>query len=138
MQVAEGSKDVCLEDTVGDLFRKMVFTDALVYTIVTLISFAMVKTVRKGKKIECAERPLHHCITERSPHGLMRTHALMSENVFIVLIRYDSIRAAQEAINVMYRQVITWVSLHSANSVPRQTAAFTGYRLCRWPLSLRR
>ena len=55
MQVAKRSKDVCLEDIVGDLFRKMIFTDALVYTIVTLASFVLVKTVRKGQKIEYAE-----------------------------------------------------------------------------------
>lgn len=60
-QVAAGSKDVCLEDTVGDLFRKMVFTDALVYTIVTLMTFVMIKTVRNGQKIEYAERSQHCC-----------------------------------------------------------------------------
>lgn len=54
MQVAANSRNVCLEDTVGDLFRKMVLTDALVYTGVMLMSFVMVKTVYKGKKIECA------------------------------------------------------------------------------------
>ena len=55
MAVAARSQNVCLEDTVGDLFRKMVFTDALVYTTVTISTYVMVKLVRGGDKIECAE-----------------------------------------------------------------------------------
>ena len=85
-KMAAQSIDVCVEDTVGNLFRVMVITDALVYTNVQFATFIFVKTVRRGKKIE-----------------------------------YDSIRAAQEAINVMYRQVITWVATVTSPAMPAIT-----------------
>ena len=91
-KVAERSVDICLEDTVGSLFRRMVITDAFVYSMMTLVMYAMVKYQRKGKKIE-----------------------------------YDSIRAAQEAINVMYRQVITWVATVTSPMMPLLTFAVSNY-----------
>jgi hypothetical protein len=36
-------------------------------------------------------------------------------------IEYDSIRAAQEAINIMYRQVITWVATVTSPLMPLLT-----------------
>jgi hypothetical protein len=74
-RVAKTDEDTCLEDKLGGLFRRMILTDALVYTFIALATWVVVKTKRSGKRIE-----------------------------------YDSTRAAQEVINVMYRQVVTWVS----------------------------
>ena len=71
MTVAARSQNVCLEDTVGDLFRKMVFTDALVYTTVTLSTYAIVKVVRGGEKIECAEFAPVCCVVLRRLARLM-------------------------------------------------------------------
>ena len=42
-------------------------------------------------------------------------------------LRYDSIRAAQEAINVMYRQVITWVATVTSPLMPLITFAVSNY-----------
>lgn len=44
-----------------------------------------------------------------------------------VLLRYDSIRAAQEAINVMYRQVITWVATVTSPLMPLITFVVSNY-----------
>ena len=81
--VASAAQFTCLEDKLGDLFRRMIITDAFVYTMVTGGWFCFVKFVRGGRRLE-----------------------------------YDTDQAAQEAINVMYRQVVTWVATVTSPLMP--------------------
>lgn len=118
MQVAANSKNVCLEDTVGELFRNMVFTDAFVYTFMTFLMYVRVK-LRRGEKIEYAESPFQFYSS---------VAALPEVGLYAFAVaRYNSIRAAQEAINVMYRQVITWVATVTSPAMPLITFIISNY-----------
>ena len=50
-----------------------------------------------------------------------------SRLTYVCLLRYDSIRAAQEAINVMYRQVVTWVATVTSPLMPLITFGVANY-----------